>query len=137
MIFGRTIMRAGIYSLDPMRLRLVLPWLIVAPLLSGCGGAATVRVDSGRLSLTLDEYRILPRSVSVPAGALQITVANRGILTHNLTLKRAGVAVATTSTIMPGATATLAKTLRPGRYTMTSAVANQADLGMSGTLIVR
>jgi hypothetical protein len=130
-------MRAGIYSLDPMRLRLLLPWLGAALLLAGCGGAKTVRLADGQLSLSLDEYRIVPRSVSVPAGALRITVANRGILTHNLTLKRGGIVVATTSTLMPGAIATIAKTLRPGRYTMSSTVANQADLGMSGTLVVR
>ncbi len=130
-------MRGGIYSLDPMRLRLLLPLLVAGLPLAGCGGTSTVRVNSGRLSLTLDEYRILPRSVSVPAGALEITVANHGILTHNLTLKRANATVATTSTIMPGATTTLAKALPPGRYAMVSTVANQADLGMSGTLIVR
>lgn len=137
-------MRAGIYSLDPMRLRLLLCTLSATLLLSGCGGAGTVRVDSGRLSLSLDEYRILPRTVSVPAGALRIVVANHGILTHNLTLERENrdsngqvVTVATTSTIMPGATVTIAPTLRPGRYAMVSTVANQADLGMSGTLVVR
>jgi hypothetical protein len=127
-----------------MRLRLLLPSLLAALLLSGCGGGNTVRVDSGQLNLSLDEYRILPRSVSVPAGPLRITVVNHGILTHNLTLELENrdsngqpVSVASTSTIMPGASATIAKTLRPGRYAMLSTVANQADLGMSGTLVVR
>jgi hypothetical protein len=120
-----------------MRLRLLLPALIAALLLAGCGESATVRLNDGQLRLSLEEYRILPRSVSVPAGPLRITVHNQGILTHNLTLKRAGVVVATTSTVMPGATSVISKSLRPGRYVMASTVANQADLGMSGILIVR
>jgi hypothetical protein len=120
-----------------VRFRLLLPVLIVALLLAGCARTTTVRVDEGKLSLSLDEYRILPRSVSVPSGALRITVINHGILTHNLTLKRGNVAVATTSTIMPGATAVISTTLRPGSYVMTSTVANQADLGMSGKLLAR
>jgi plastocyanin len=120
-----------------MRLRLLLPSVIAALLLTGCAGGGTTRVNDGRLSLSLDEYRILPRRVSVPAGTLRITVVNHGILTHNLTLKRNNVQVASTSTIMPGATVVIAKTLRAGSYTMASTVANQADLGMSGTLTVR
>ncbi len=120
-----------------MRLRLLLPTLIAMLPLAGCGDAKTVRTNSGLVSLSLEEYRILPRSLSVPAGAVRITVANHGILTHNLTLERGNVAVAGTSTIMPGATAVISTTLRPGRYAMVSTVANQADLGMSGKLVVR
>lgn len=127
-----------------MRLRLLLLTLTATLLLTGCGSSATVRVRTGSLSIALDEYRILPRSVSVPSGPVRITVVNHGILTHNLTLQLENrdsegqtVTVASTHTIMPGATAVIAAKLRPGRYAMVSKIANQADLGMSGTLIVR
>jgi hypothetical protein len=120
---------------------------LLAPLtLAGCGGAKTVRVEGHELRFGLDEYRILPRDVSVPPGPLRMVVRNRGVLTHNLTLERENrdasgnaVVLASSSTIMPGATVTVTTSapLRPGRYALLSTISNQADLGMSGTLIVR
>lgn len=112
---------------------------------SGCGAAKTVRIEGHLLSMTLDEYRILPRSVSVPAGRLRILAHNSGILTHNLTIELENldsngnpVILASTATIMPGTTKTIVTSLlSPGRFKLISTVANQAVLGMEGTLIVR
>src|ERR1700691_5938445 len=87
-IFGWARMRAGIYRLAFMRLRLLAPAAIASLLLAGCGAARTARLAAHELRLTLSEYRIAPQSTSVPAGRLRIVAHNRGILTHNLELER-------------------------------------------------
>jgi hypothetical protein len=97
------------------------------------------------VSLTLDEYRILPRTLSVPAGRIQITVRNRGVLTHNVALEREGrdasgkpVILGITPPLPPGSgDSILTPTLAPGRYVLTSTIGNQAVLGMSGVMVVR
>ena len=112
---------------------------------TGCGKAPTVRLAGRELRLRLDEYRIKPSSVSVPAGKLKIVAFNGGVLTHNVALEYAdrtasGAAaiIDTIPTIQPGTESQAIKvTLAPGRYTLESTIANQADLGMVATLIVR
>ncbi len=113
-------------------------------LLAGCGTAQTTVLANHRLALTLQEYRILPRRVSVPGGALRISACNRGILTHNLALQR-GTLDSSERTTLTGIPTLLprhcgALTTQPlaaGSYLLTSTVGNQAVLGMAATLIVR
>ena len=119
--------------------------LAVAAGVSGCGAAKTVRIDGHQLALRLDEYRIVPQSVSVPAGRLRIVARNSGILMHNVAVelqqRGAGgspIILGEVRALHPGASgASRQLDLRPGRYVLASTVANQADLGMTGTLIVR
>jgi len=119
--------------------------LLGAGALAGCGAAPTVRMRTHVVRLELDEYRIVPQSVSVPAGRVTIVAVNRGILTHDVAVERGHADVegqravlAATGIIMPGASGSLTLTLsHPGRYELRSTIANQADLGMYGTLIVR
>jgi hypothetical protein len=118
--------------------------LIPVGALAGCGAGTTARVSGHRVALALEEYRILPQTVSVPAGRLQIVAHNRGILTHNLEVERGSLdstertVLATIHTLLPGASeSVLTQPLAPGRYLLVSTVGNQAVLGMSGTLIVR
>jgi hypothetical protein len=128
-----------------MKLPLLAVTVLAANLLSGCGGTKTTRLNTRRVPLTLDEYRILPRQLDVPAGRLRIVAHNRGILTHKVTIELEHldsngntVTVASTPTIFPGQTVSLlTEALKPGRYTLVSPIANQVDLGMSATLIVR
>ncbi len=116
-----------------------------APLFAGCGEGAAVHVEGHRVSLALDEYRILPRTVSVPAGRLVLVVRNRGILVHNVALEREGLSASGKPTILtitppllPGAhVSRVTSPLAPGRYVLASTIGNEAVLGMSGTLIVR
>jgi hypothetical protein len=125
--------------------RWAVPATLAALAFCGCGGARTVRVQGDTVTVGLEEFRILPRSMSVPAGRIRILVANHGVLTHNLALELAHrdsngnpVILTDTQTIFPGASATLlTPALRPGNYVLVSSVANQADLGMSANLIVR
>jgi hypothetical protein len=127
-----------------MRPRHLAAALAVLLLLAGCGSGQTVRVTNHRLALTLEEYRILPQTVSVPAGPLTIAACNRGILTHNVALQRGSLdsdertTLTDIPTLLPGRCGSVqAPPLAPGRYLLTSTVGNQAVLGMAATLIVR
>ncbi len=127
-----------------MRLRPLAVALTAPLLLAGCGAGRTVSVAGHRLSLALEEYRILPQTVSVPPGRLVIAACNRGILTHNVALQRGSLdsdertTLTVIPTLLPGRCgAVTTQPLAPGRYLLTSTVGNQAVLGMAATLIVR
>lgn len=86
----------------------------------------------------------MPESVSVPPGKLSIVVRNRGILTHNIAIEIGRLeegnpdVIAASEAIPPGGAAMLEVELPDkGRYLLVSTIANQRDLGMNGTLIVR
>ncbi len=118
--------------------------LLASLLLAGCGAKRTAHVTGHRLALTLEEYRILPQTVSVPAGPLRITACNRGVLTHNVALQQGTLdsdertTLTGIPTLLPGRCGSVLSTpLAPGRYLLTSTVGNQAVLGMAATLIVR
>ncbi len=118
--------------------------LLAALLLAGCGTGQTRHLAGHRLALTLEEYRILPQTVSVPAGPLRITACNRGILTHNVALQRGTLdsdertTLTDIPTLLPGKCGSvLTSPLAAGHYLLTSTVGNQAVLGMAATLIVR
>jgi hypothetical protein len=114
-------------------------------LLSSSGGSRPLVVREHAVTLTLNEYSITPRAVSVPAGTLRITAYNAGILPHNLTVAHykldsngERVILTSTGTILPAASRTITvEVSRAARYTLASTIANQADLGMTATLIVR
>jgi hypothetical protein len=127
-----------------MRLRPLAAASLAPLLLAGCGGTRTARVTGHTLTLTLSEYRIVPQTASVPAGALRIVARNGGILTHNVALQRGSLdssersTLAEIHTLLPGRSgAVLTQPLAPGRYLLVSTVGNQAVLGMAATLIVR
>ena len=117
--------------------------LLVSFVLAG-GGARTVLLPGHTATVTLGEYSITPQSISLPAGAIRIVAYNHGVVAHNLTVSYSQldsrgerVILDTTHAILPGSRGTLAFQLPPGRYALASTIANQADLGMTGTLIVR
>ena len=115
-----------------------LPMLCAALALTGCAATKTTVLPRHELRVREDEYRILPRSVSVPPGRLKIVVANAGVLAHNLVVEHDGAVVAAVPTILPGATGGPIKvTLAPGTYTLASTLSSQANLGMEATLHVR
>jgi hypothetical protein len=115
-----------------------LPLLCAALALTGCAATKTTVLRRHELRLREDEYRILPRSVSVPAGRLKIVVANNGVLAHNLVIERGGEVLAAVPTILPGQTGGPVKvTLAAGTYTLASTLASQSNLGMEATLRVR
>jgi uncharacterized cupredoxin-like copper-binding protein len=88
------------------------------------------------LNLALSEYRINPRASTVSAGVLTLVVRNYGRLTHNLVIAENGHQEGATSSIAPGGEATLVVVLNPGRYTLSSSILQDADLGARATLTV-
>lgn len=126
------------------RLRLLVVALLATLLLAGCGAGQTAHLTGHSLALTLEEYRIMPQTVSVPAGPLRITACNRGILTHNVALQQGTLdsdertTLTDIPTLLPGRCGSvLTSPLAAGHYLLTSTVGNQAVLGMAATLIVR
>jgi plastocyanin len=84
------------------------------------------------------EYSIAIYRPRVRPGRLKLNVRNLGEDVHDLVVKRAGRRVGGLRTVVkPGATATLALTLRtPGRYLLVCTVADHEKLGMRATLTV-
>jgi hypothetical protein len=113
-------------------------------LLSSCG-SHLVRVDSSVLRLRVDEYSITPDKVQMHPGRIKIVAVNTGILTHDVkveTVKHnqngSAVIIGGTGVLQPGDRLTSEKlTLAPGTYKLIDTIANHADLGDYGTLIVK
>jgi plastocyanin len=112
--------------------------------IAGCGGDAPLtRDNAGVVTLSLDEYRIVPQRVRVPSGRFEIVATNRGVLTHNVAIVSPGrrpgeaeVQYARTTTAHPGQTVRKEVHLKPGKYRMVCTLANHDNLGQYGELIV-
>jgi plastocyanin len=116
-----------------------------AALLAGCGSDAPYVPASGRaVSLRLDEYRVLPQRVTVPAGRVRIIARNVGRLTHNVAVVQFDRPLgedeerqyARTPTAHPGTVVRTAVTLKPGKYRLVCTIANHDNLGQYGELKV-
>jgi len=111
-------------------------------LLSGCG-SHLVTVNSSEVRLRIDEFSITPQTVQVHAGRIKIAVVNVGVATHDVEV-RAGylqkngdpIPFNVPTVLKPGETTTFKVTLKPGHYKLLDTVANHADLGDYGTLVV-
>ena len=120
--------------------------LVGAATLVGCGGGPSYVHDrDGVLRITLDEYRIRPENIEVPAGRIHLEVTDRGRLTHNLAIESVeheeGVEptlYGRTDTLHPGQSGSEQHpiTLKPGKYRLTCTIANHDDLGQYGELKV-
>jgi len=113
--------------------------------LAGCGGGHAYVPATGRtLSLRLDEYRVLPERLTVPAGKIRIVARNTGRLTHNVAVVQFDRPLgedeerqyARTPTAHPGERVQTTVTLRPGRYRLVCTIANHDNLGQYGELKV-
>ncbi len=111
----------------------------------GCGGDDPYVPAGGRtLSLRLDEYRVLPSRMSVPAGRVRVVARNVGRLTHNVAVvqferplgEEEERQYARTPTAQPGERVVVAVTLRPGKYRLACTIANHDNLGQYGELKV-
>jgi hypothetical protein len=123
---------------------LALAALAAVPL-SGCGSDAPYVPASGRaVSLRLDEYRVLPQRVTVPAGRVRIIARNVGRLTHNIAVVQFDRPLgedeekqyARTPTAHPGEVVRTSVTLKPGKYRLVCTIANHDNLGQYGELKV-
>jgi plastocyanin len=101
--------------------------------LTGCGRSETVA--AGRpVTIAITEYRLNPSALTIPGGVITVIVRNDGRLTHNLVIAQDGHPEQTSGPVAPGEAATMLVFLLPGRYTMSSTMPSDADLGIRGTL---
>jgi len=113
--------------------------------LAACGDGDVYRTERPILRITLDEYRIVPQSISVPPGRMKFAVRNTGRLTHNLVIQSEDgpddepveIPGGRVDTMQPGQTGMAIKVnLAPGSYRLVCTIANHDDLGQFGTLAV-
>jgi plastocyanin len=123
-----------------------LPFLLgAAVMLAGCEDDPVVPVENRTIGLKLDEYRILPKRVSAPAGSLRLIIRNVGILTHNVaveTIPEVGSddpveTIVRTATVHQNERTDVSFTIEPGTYRLVCTIANHDDLGQTGELIVK
>lgn len=117
--------------------------LALAVMVGGCG-SHTVVVKSSVLRLRLDEFRIIPDRVQVPAGRLKIVAYNTGTLTHIVRVEQPyndangnPIVLGGTSVAHPGEVVSGKVTLARGTYKLVDTIGNHAGLGEYATLIVR
>jgi plastocyanin len=112
---------------------------------AGCGDDDRyVPARDRTLSLRLDEYRVLPARITVPAGRVRIDALNVGRLTHNVAVvqferplgEEQEREYARTPTAQPGERVTVGVTLEPGKYRLACTIANHDNLGQYGELKV-
>jgi hypothetical protein len=111
--------------------------------LSACGSHVVI-VNSSEVRLRLDEFSITPQTVQVHAGRIKFVAVNAGVETHDLAVETEKLRsdgdpniLNKPATAQPGqAIPPFKLTLKPGHYKLIDTVANHADLGDYGTLIV-
>jgi uncharacterized cupredoxin-like copper-binding protein len=126
--------------------RLAALLILGATTLVGCGGGPSyTHARGGVLKIDLDEYRLRPENIEVPAGPIHLEVTNSGRLTHNLAIESPDPAsgeeptlYGRTDTLHPGehGTERAPITLKPGKYRLTCTIGNHDDLGQYGELKV-
>lgn len=113
--------------------------------LGACGGDQPyVRAAERTVRVRLDEYRVLPRRITVPAGRIRIVGRNAGVLTHNVAVVQFRRPLgdeqerrfARTPTAHPGQRVETTVRLRPGKYRLICTIANHDNLGQYGELKV-
>jgi uncharacterized cupredoxin-like copper-binding protein len=133
-------------SMRPRRTTLLAAGLaLCATAVGGCGrDAPYVAADGHTVNLRLDEYRVLPQRVTVPAGKIRIVARDAGRLTHNVAVVQFDRPLgedeekqyARTPTAHPGDVVRTTVTLRPGKYRLVCTIANHDNLGQYGELKV-
>jgi uncharacterized cupredoxin-like copper-binding protein len=110
---------------------------------AGCSPAGTPVASpapSGspiKVELSLQEYSITPKAVTIHGGQLTIEAHNAGKMSHALSLTGEAVSLSTRDlSFDPGTTESITATLAAGTYTFFCPVDGHRQLGMEGTLTV-
>jgi uncharacterized cupredoxin-like copper-binding protein len=90
--------------------------------------ATTVKVTAGKPT----EFHFVLSKMSVPAGAVTFTIANKGKLAHDFK-----IGGKTSKMVQPGKSVTLKVTLKKGKNKYLCTVPGHAAAGMKGTLVVK
>jgi len=124
-----------------LRRRILAVTLAVTALAASTAGCTDSsppgQVRNGRAGVTLGDFFISPQRISAKAGRITIHVTNRGKIAHTLRVERGGRYVARIRTLLPGASADMTGTFKPGGYKLVCILGNHEVLGMYGTLAVR
>ena len=119
--------------------------LAASTVAAGCGSDPPYTPAAGHtVRLRLDEYRVLPQRVTVPAGRIEIVARNTGRLTHNVAVVQFDRPLgedeekqyARTPTAHPGDVVRTSVTLKPGKYRLVCTIGNHDNLGQYGELKV-
>ncbi|HEX9259627.1 MAG TPA: multicopper oxidase domain-containing protein [Acidimicrobiales bacterium] len=94
----------------------------------GGGGGATVQT----VDVTLSEFAITPKEITVNPGKVRFNVRNNGALEHNFEIKGVGA----TPNLKTGETAVLEVDLNAGEFETQCNIAGHAGSGMTGLLHV-
>ena len=120
-----------------------LPVTAAALTLSALAMALPAQASAARLTVTADEWRLVPSRTTIGNGSTSLRYRNVGQDSHNLALRRldsrgrlAGptLRVATTQ---PGASRSRTLSLRRGTWRMWCTIPNHRPLGMRNILRVR
>src|SRR3954468_16117404 len=123
----------------------LLAALTVAAAVAGCGADTPYTPARGRtVRLRLDEYRVLPERITVPAGRVEIVARDAGRMTHNAAVVQFARQLgadeekqnARTPSARPGQVVRTSVTLKPGKYRIVCTIANRDNRGQYGELKV-
>jgi hypothetical protein len=103
--------------------------------LAGCGSSTAVG-PTRTVTVTLDEYRVLPTALTATPGQITVVVRNAGKRTHNLVISTKDGSIASTKPLWPGQTQNLTVALPAGSYVLTSTVLDDDSVGDFATLKV-
>lgn len=125
-------------------MRRLLPLTALLALAAGgCGDddepGRTVTAKSGAtVTVIADEYSFDPEKIVLSGGGeLKVELENEGTLAHNLRVFDGGDEIGGTDTFTGGKTRGAALTVGPGEYELVCTVADHAELGMTGSLVVK
>ena len=114
---------------------------------------ATAAAATGAVTVTSTEFAFAPMAITAKAGALKITLDNKGKVPHELVVLKSGQAagslpvkggrvsekasVGEVSETAGGTTKSTTLTLEPGRYVIVCNIPGHYQDGMRGTLTVQ
>jgi plastocyanin len=122
--------------------RSALTLAAVGLLAAGCGGndrpGGTVTAPAGgSVRVTAKEYSFDPSTIVVRgAGAVRLTLDNKGTLAHNIKVEKDGRVLGGTPAFAAGESRSATVRLPKGTYDFLCTVGDHAELGMKGTLKV-
>jgi len=126
----------------PRASRAALALFSIAGVLGACGGGSNASaeslapVPSGVVAVEAKEYAFTPSAITVPAGAVTLSIRNLGSQEHEFVILKGDAVVDEVDGIVPGLTKNATVTLAAGEYTFLCKLNGHDQLGMKGTLTV-
>jgi plastocyanin len=126
----------------PRASRAGLALLSIAGVLAACSGGNNASAGpqtpapSGVVAIEAKEYAFTPSTITVPAGAVTLSIRNGGSQEHEFEIFKGDTVVDEVEGIVPGLTKNATVTLAAGEYTFLCKLNGHDQLGMKGTLTV-